>query len=1106
MKKFTSSQHYVVGLLMSAILLINIQPIQSQTLGFPDAEGFGKYTTGGRGGDIYHVTNLNDSGTGSFRDAVSQSNRIVVFDVGGIINISSRIVIKKNITVAGQTAPGGGITIYGNGIAFNDDSGNNIIRYIRIRMGKNGDSGKDAVSISAGTNYLFDHVSISWGRDGTLDVNGTGIDNMTFQDCIISQGINNSNHSTGGLMQSGKWSMIRSLYIDNKTRNPKARGTHECINSVFYNWGTNGYIMGDTDGTSECNLIGNYFIYGPSSSSNTHITNTTPTFYVYGSDNRVDSNKDGTLNGSIMTDYKTATVESSPYAYPGVNQLMSAKDALYHVIDNVGASIVRDAVDELLISQLTSFGTAGQIINTEDDNGISGNVGTVASGTVPTDTDQDGMPDYWETANGINPNTSDHNGDNDGDGYTNIEEYLEWIVNNIDNQTIDAFSTIEAETYNLQSGVKLEACDEGGQNVAFIENGDWIRFNNIDFGSGAAGFISRVASTSTSTGNIVLSIDGTSNIIGTCAVTSTGGWQVWSDAECSINTTSGVHDLYLTFTGGSGYLLNLNNFIFTEPTSNSITIEENQPGFCGVDGTVDSNNAGFTASGFANTDNATGKGVNWKINFETSGTHTFTFRYASNSDRPANLIVNGTTVASNINFPSTGAWTTWTTISTTANISAGTYDLRLEATGSNGLGNIDNITVTDASAADCNIVTTYTLSTNVNGQGTVNPSSGTYYEGDLVSVNATPATGWQFAGWSGAATSTSNPVSITMNDNKTLVATFSEIPIPAELVKHGTGSSNQTVDIGTAITSFYYSWANATSAIATGLPTGVTAIADNSAQTITISGTPTEIGNYPFTITTTGGSPDATINGTFTVNSIIETIIIEENTTGFCSVDGTVDSNNAGFTGTGFANSTNALNMGISWSVYVPSGATCSVVFRYANGSTADRTADLLVDGSTSVSSVSFAGTGSWTTWTANSSSSVYLSTGSHTIRLQSTTSNGLANIDYLEFTGPSPEAVRCEGLKKALISTQPEGKEYTLSISPNPAKDEINIQAFVDESHVNIAIYNTFGYLVYQTELNLSTKGLVNETINISDLNSGVYFVVLSSGGKSQTTKLICE
>lgn len=404
-------------------------------LAFPGAEGFGRNASGGRGGEVVHVTNLDDSGAGSFRDAVSQPNRIVVFDVGGIIHIDSRIVIQSNITVAGQTAPGGGITVYGNGVALNGDSGggNVILRYVRVRMGKNGDSGKDAVSISLGENYMFDHMSISWGRDGTLDVNGTPIDNLSFQECIVAQGINSSNHSTGGLMQpsgvDGHWSMIRSLYIDNKTRNPKARGRHEFINSVLYNWAEHGYIMGDTTGgESHANVIGNYFIYGPSSNADSHITGTTEYFHLYAADNWLDADKNGILDGGLLTNFKTATLESTPYDYPSGVNAMSAQDALAHVIDHAGASLARDAVDEMLIEQLRSYGTQGQIIDTEDDNDIVGNVGTLASGVPPTDTDRDGMPDGWESTRGLDPNTADDRSDDDGDGYTNVEEYLSCLV------------------------------------------------------------------------------------------------------------------------------------------------------------------------------------------------------------------------------------------------------------------------------------------------------------------------------------------------------------------------------------------------------------------------------------------------------------------------------------------------------------------------------------------------------------------------------------------------------------------------------------------------------------------------------------------------------
>ena len=565
MKKLNFS---LTGLCMAGIFLLNASLTMGQQLAFPTAEGFGRYTTGGRGGTVYHVTNLNDAGTGSLRDAVSQSNRTVVFDVGGVINIASRIVVAGSVSIAGQTAPGGGITIYGDGVACN--AGNNIIRYIRIRMGKNGTSEKDALSIASGQNFIFDHVSISWGRDGTLDVNGSGIDNLTFQDCIISQGINNTNHSTGGLLQSGKWSMIRSLYIDNKTRNPKARGTHEFINSVLYNWAEHGYIMGDTEGASDCNLIGNYFIYGPSSNSNTHITNTTPSFNVYASGNYVDSDKDGVLDGSLLTDYKTATVKSTPYSYPGVSNLMSAQSAVNHVINNVGASIVRDAVDIFLINQLKSYGTSGRIINTEDDNGIPGNVGTVANGTPAADSDGDGMSNAWETANGLNPNNAADRNNIGAGGYTMLEIYVNSLVGSgggSGSGNINPYTTVQAENYSSMSGVQTETCSEGGLDVSYIENGDWIRFANVNFGTGATGVSVRVASNTTG-GTIKFRLDAAGGTqIGAINVTNSGGWQTWKTMTTTVSGVSGIHDLYLSFGGVTGYLLNLNHFVFTGGTA-----------------------------------------------------------------------------------------------------------------------------------------------------------------------------------------------------------------------------------------------------------------------------------------------------------------------------------------------------------------------------------------------------------------------------------------------------------------------------------------------------------------------------------------------------------
>src|SRR4051812_20478533 len=215
-----SSRHFLTALflMLAALAMHAAQPA------FPGAEGFGANATGGRGGTVYHVTNLNDSGTGSFRDAVSVAGRTVVFDVGGLITITSPVVVKANITIAGQTAPGDGVTIYGDRISFSE-ANNTLVRYMRFREGINGDSGTDGVGAASGNLMMFDHVSASWGRDETFSLSGTP-SNITLQDCIIGQGL--LIHSAGSLMQtSGGVSIFRTLYTDNYMRNPKVKGVND---------------------------------------------------------------------------------------------------------------------------------------------------------------------------------------------------------------------------------------------------------------------------------------------------------------------------------------------------------------------------------------------------------------------------------------------------------------------------------------------------------------------------------------------------------------------------------------------------------------------------------------------------------------------------------------------------------------------------------------------------------------------------------------------------------------------------------------------------------------------------------------------------------------
>ncbi|KAL6711059.1 hypothetical protein ACN47E_006934 [Coniothyrium glycines] len=367
-------------------------------LAFPGAEGFGRNAIGGRNGKVYVVNNLNDSGAGSLRDAVSQPDRIVVFSVGGLIKIENRIVVSKRVSILGQTAPGDGITVYGNGWSFSnaDDA---IVRYIRIRMGKGGDSGKDGITIAEGSNMIFDHVSVTWGRDETFSISGSEVGNITIQNSIIGQGL--ETHSCGGLMQTNVGngiSLFRNLYIDNKTRNPKVKGTNDFTNNVVYNWGGGGgYIAGDSSAASEANIVGNYFISGPSTSA-TAFTRGNANFKGYVEANFYDSDKNGALNGvqigASSSNYGGMVIQTSKFAFPAPAKILTAADALKLAISSVGASKVRDAADKYLITELQSYGKSGKLIS--DESSIGG-PGTIAGGTAWTDANKNGIPDGVES-------------------------------------------------------------------------------------------------------------------------------------------------------------------------------------------------------------------------------------------------------------------------------------------------------------------------------------------------------------------------------------------------------------------------------------------------------------------------------------------------------------------------------------------------------------------------------------------------------------------------------------------------------------------------------------------------------------------------------------
>ncbi|WP_205508958.1 LamG-like jellyroll fold domain-containing protein [Longitalea arenae] len=465
MRKFDPARRKALGFAVLSLLFFHsISVSHAQTLAFPGATGFGRFATGARGvahPSVYVVTNLNDSGPGSFRDAVSTPGRFVVFAVGGIINLLTDVLVAPNVTIAGQTATGDGITLFNKRVTFTG-ANNTICRFLRIRLGATNNSGKDASGLANGANIIFDHMSFSWGMDEVFSINwdnkGTAPDNITIQNSIIAQGLHRENHSAGGLIQTpdgGKVSLIRNLYISNKTRNPKVKGINEFVNNVVYGWGNgnrlgdnlnygwsaDAYIMGGSSGVSEVNIINNYFMGGPLTppAKTTPFSRGTGTFYLYGAGNYFDNNQNGIADGSLVpydtTGYPGIAAEgfrTQPYPYPQANRLFTANQAYAWVIDSVGACYPRrDQVDSLLAEEVRSRGTKGYYVYRESDLPFTnGGLGNVFNAPAPPDADQDGMPDSWEDAHGLNKNNAQDAVANNTahPEYLNIEVYVNTLL------------------------------------------------------------------------------------------------------------------------------------------------------------------------------------------------------------------------------------------------------------------------------------------------------------------------------------------------------------------------------------------------------------------------------------------------------------------------------------------------------------------------------------------------------------------------------------------------------------------------------------------------------------------------------------------------------
>ncbi len=401
-----------------------------QQLAFPGAQGYGQYATGGRGGSVYHVTTLADSGPGTFRDAVSQSGRTIVFDVGGYIVLNSAVSCASGITIAGQTAPGGGIGVMNNEVSFYND--NNIIcRYFRFRQGGSS-TGSSAINIgsgSAASNMIFDHISVEFGQWDSIDAVHTIT--FTVQNSIIADPIN---QQFGAHVEGYNATWYGNIWANAHNRQPLCKADTIYINNVVYDYAA-AYTTGDTAAAHNHDIINNYFITGPSSTAPQddffQINGYPQNLYFTG--NLMDSDRNGLLGGSTTTpspdnNGRTGNILTSPWSpvtptiptYPTVTA--------YRVNVSQSGALPRDPLDAQVVGQVMSLGTSGAIITSPGATGLAnGGYGTIDGGTALVDSDQDGMPDIWETATGSNPLVADNN-TVAADGYTLLEHYLNWLA------------------------------------------------------------------------------------------------------------------------------------------------------------------------------------------------------------------------------------------------------------------------------------------------------------------------------------------------------------------------------------------------------------------------------------------------------------------------------------------------------------------------------------------------------------------------------------------------------------------------------------------------------------------------------------------------------
>jgi len=729
-------------ILVSFLLSFYASTLYSQQIAFPTAEGYGKYTTGGRGGAVYEVTILNPTGAGSLGAALSASGaRTVVFKVAGTIT-GNFSINNDNITIAGQTAPGDGICIKGN---LSTNASNIIIRYIRVRYDPS-KGANDALGGRYEKNIIFDHVSASWSTDEVMTLYHN--ETTTVQWCMITEGCEKygEGHRFGGIWGNNYGTWHHNLLAHNDSRNPRwasGSGYNDYRNNVLYNWGYQSCYGGEKTQTSNdfgfstINMIANYYKPGPATGPKSRIVDPSTRngdadagqWWV--SDNYVDGYPNVTANNWLgVTKTGPAFKLDEPWPAMPIKQ-ETAQNAYNAVLDYAGCSVPnRDSIDARIIEEVrngtATYGNNG-IIDTPSD---VGGWPVLATGTPYTDSDQDGISDDYEDSNGLNKNDPEDRNDIGEGGYTNLEVFLYKLVG--EGGPVTGLSIIPAaDTLGINSTLQLNARIEpygaSNQNVSWSSSDTTVaKVSSTGLVTGVAegsatitattedgGFTAQstvtvvfisVTGVKISLNSISVNIGATEQLTGSVEPSNAVNQNIsWSSSDTSVAEVDSTGLVTGVSKGTATITVTTEEGGFTAQCTVTVIPAEiyQAENYTSQSGnSVLTDFGGYTGSGYVDF-GSNGAWLEWNnIDGGSGGSVSLIFRYANGSavNRQCALSVNGNSIG-NLSFAPTGTWSTWATQTVAASLNSGNNTVRLTVNTGNGGPNLDYVNVSSGLTA-----------------------------------------------------------------------------------------------------------------------------------------------------------------------------------------------------------------------------------------------------------------------------------------------------------------------------------------------------------------------------------------------------------------------